>query len=145
MSVDATVTKLIDEVNRRKAEISKVNKPSWKTNCSFSYDESNKNVSVNLQVVVDKQTLVYIATFLLVRQDYFDKAAKLVEAEGVKCTWQGFSIQDWLDDIKTRLLKLQINSKQKKLDELEERLSKLISPELRAKLELEAITKELAD
>lgn len=41
--------------------------------------------------------------------------------------------------------KIQIQDKRKKLEKLESRLEKIITPELRAKMELEAITAELED
>ena len=57
--------------------------------------------------------------------------------------WNGFSVNDWIDDIKTRINKVQIASKKVKLEHLESRLNAIISPELRAEMELEAISAEL--
>jgi hypothetical protein len=58
--------------------------------------------------------------------------------------WGNSSVADWLDDIRTRIGKIQIGEKRKKLEALEERLNKVISPELRAKMELDAIAAELS-
>ena len=48
-------------------------------------------------------------------------------------------------NIKTRLSKLNIDKEKKNLAKLEQRLDKIISPELRAEMELAAIQKELDD
>jgi hypothetical protein len=52
-------------------------------------------------------------------------------------------VADWEADIKAKILKIQITSEEKKLAALEERLNKIISPELRRKMELDAIKAEL--
>ena len=57
--------------------------------------------------------------------------------------WQGYLYDDWANDIKNRIDKLSLKAKQKELDALEARLDKLVSPELKAKIELELIEKEL--
>lgn len=62
--------------------------------------------------------------------------------------WPGFvylgsPVEDWLADIKARIAKVKIGEKRKKLEDLEKRLNAIVSPELRAQLELEAIEKAL--
>ena len=57
--------------------------------------------------------------------------------------WLGFTFDQWKADIKTRIDKIQISKKKKELEELEVRLDKLISPELKQQMELEEITKLL--
>ena len=46
---DQKTLDLIKEVKNRKAEIARLTKPNWKTNCSFSYVEGNMNNSVNIR------------------------------------------------------------------------------------------------
>ncbi len=48
-----------------------------------------------------------------------------------------------MEDIKTRINKIQIVSKRKKLEELEARLNSIISPSLKAEMEVDAIAAEL--
>ena len=67
----------------------------------------------------------------------------MLQVEAPPFEWTGFPVKDWLEDIKTRIDKLQIQSKKAKLETLEKRLNKIVSPELRAQMELDAIAAEL--
>ena len=58
-------------------------------------------------------------------------------------TWNGYSVLDWLHDIKLRVGQIRIKAQREKLQELEARLDKIISPERRRELELQAIEREL--
>ncbi len=140
---DQKTLDLIKEVQRRKNEISKIEKHSWITNCNFGYTEWNLAGCVNIHVESNVMTLVKIAAFLLNQERAYEAAATAMGVEAPAFTWNGFSVADWIEDIKARVSKVQIASKQIKLEELESRLGKIISPELRAELELEAIAGEL--
>jgi hypothetical protein len=145
-SEDALVLKLIDEVKQRKAEIESIERPVYRTNCTFSYDDTTRtgNGSINLRTL-SVRDLLSVAGFLMGRADYFVKAAiHMVLEDSPGFQWQGFSLADWLADIKTLANKSQLTSKRTNLEFLEKRLDSLVSPELRRKLELEAIQRELA-
>jgi len=135
---DKQVLDLVNLAKKKKAEISKAEKPDWKTNCSFGY-VAESSQRMNIQTIADVDALVAILGFLLVQQSGYVEAA---EALGVNSEfkWLGFPVFDWQTDIQTRINKIQINKKKIELDVLEQRLNKLISPELRTKLELEEIT-----
>jgi hypothetical protein len=60
-----------------------------------------------------------------------------------KFTWDNFTADEWIGDIKARIAKIQISAEKEKLENLEKRLNKIVSPEKRAELELEAIEQEL--
>lgn len=143
MSNDQTVLKLIEEINKRKSEIEKIKKPSYNTNCSFPFDESRPNDNVALKVVKDINKLVEIVGFLKLKEDSFNKGCELLGVEKGVFKWGGFTVNEWVEDIKLLIDKLNISIKQKKLDTLEARLDKIISPELKAQMELDAIIKEL--
>jgi hypothetical protein len=149
---DEQILALIQEVARRKEEIAKLEKPNWKTNCYFLYEEvgdSRNNVHANqghnLHVFSDVSRLILMAAFLKDRSNsYLLMAQELGVENPPPFKWNGFSLEDWLEDIKTRINKIQIAAKKTKLADLENRLNKIISPETRRKMELEAIAKELA-
>ena len=138
---DEKTLALIGEVKKRKEEIAKLEKPQWKTNCTFSF--SGFREPVNIHVEADIRKLIDIAGFLIAREQAYIEAAKQLQVESPPFEWTGFSVKDWLEDIKTRIDKLQIQSKKKKLETLENRLNKIVSPELRAQMELDAIAAEL--
>lgn len=144
-STDKKTLELIQLVKTQKAEIAKLNKPSYKTNCSFSYDEGRSNNAVNIHVETDVRKLISFAAFLVSMEKSYKETAKLLAVECVPdFTWNGYPTSEWLEDLKTRINKVQIGAKRVKLESLEARLKKIISPELQAELELEAIQSELS-
>lgn len=141
LSVDKKTLELIKQVKKQKAEIEKSDRPNWLTNCSYN---SNGKVT-NIHVESSVPRLVEIAGFLLSQEEAFQKASDFLEIEPTKFLWDGYTVQEWLTDIKSRISKIQIGAKRKKLELLESRLNAIVSPELRAQLELEAITNELCE
>ena len=139
---DAKTLELIQAVRRQKEDIAKAERPNWATNCSFSYGENGSN-TVNLHVESNIRNLICIASFLRDKVKSYKETAAELGVEAPDFTWQGFSVSDWLEDVKLRINKVQIASKKKKLETLEERLNKIISPQLRAEMELAAIQSEL--
>lgn len=144
---DQKVLDLIAQVAKQKSEIAKIDRPNWKTNCMFSFLRSrvamDPNV-INLHVESDIRVLAEIAGFLHAELINHAKGCDLLGVSlGTQFLWRGYSCDDWLSDLRARVAKIQIGEKRKKLEALEKRLDAVISPELRAELELEAIAKEL--
>ena len=147
-NTDEKTIALINEVNKQKLEISKAERPNWLTTCSFSYNENlgGSSANVNLHVEANVKTLLLIVGFLTEKEKYYNEAVNLLKVDSAPSfTWQGFTVKDWIEDIKTRINKIQIATKRKKLELLEARLNTIISPELKAKMELEAIANELGN
>lgn len=140
---DEKTLELIKEVNRQKKDIESAERPNWITNSLFSYSE-NDSQAVNIKVEQNVRNLICYAAFLSEREKaYKETAAALGVADPPAFTWSGYSVKDWHEDIKARINKVQLSAKKKKLELLESRLSAIISPELRAELELEAIQADL--
>lgn len=139
---DKVVQELFKVVQDKKAAIAKAEKPNWLTNCAFRYNKDS-SASTNIQVCSDVEELVHMLGFLCEKRSGFNTAQTIL---GTKCEfkWFGFSFDDWASDIKTRIDKIQISIKKKELELLEARLDKLISPELKAKMELDEIQKLLS-
>lgn len=140
-NTDEQVQKLFAIVQQKKKEISKAEKPDWKTNCTFSYSRHG-NDRINLQVTSDVDELINMLAFLIEKEKAFNEAKALLGVDN-EFKWMGFTFEEWKYDIQTRLTKSQISKKKKELETLETRLNGLISPELKAKWELEEITKLL--
>jgi hypothetical protein len=140
---DKKTLELIKLVRTQKADIEKAEKPSWKTNRMFSYIEGSSNV-VNLAVESNVTKLISYVSFLISQELAYSEAAKRLNVENPPpFTWGGYPLSEWLEDVKLRIAKLQIAAKRAKLEALENRLNTIISPELKAELELEAIQAEL--
>jgi hypothetical protein len=138
---DKLIQELFKVVQDKKMAIAKAEKPSWLTNCAFRYYKES-SISTNLQVCSDVEELVHIMALLIEKNNSFNKAQEML-GTNLDFKWFGFTFEDWSADISTRINKIEIAKKKKELHELEVRLDKLVSPELKAQLELEEIQKML--
>lgn len=138
---DEIVNKLFAKLQEKKKVLEGLENPSYKTNLSFGYTPET-STRVNIHTVTDVNVLVGMAAFLLERSKANVEAAKLLEVKS-EFKWQGYSLEDWLHDLKTRANKINIDAKRKEYKTLEEKLNGLVSPEQRRILELEAIAKSL--
>ena len=129
---DQKTLALIKEVKARKAEIAKLEgRAVWLTNCSFSYVDGNLSNPINLKVEANVKNLIAIASFLRDKEKSYEETAAMLDVDNPpKFTWNNSPVADWIEDIKTRINRLQIDSKKKKLELLETRLNAVISPEL---------------
>lgn len=136
---DETIKKLFDIVQIKKSEIEKLNKPNWLTNCSLP--QSNGN-NVNIHTISDPDKIVEAYASILVSEKAYEEASREL---GVKFNYKisGYTPEDWKTDLKTRLDKIQIKTKQDELSNLEKRLDALVSPEMKRQLELDEIEKLL--
>jgi transposase len=80
--------------------------------------------------------------FLLDRKNKSEDASKELGVD-YNFTWLGFTLDEWKNDFQTRVNQISIQEKRKELAEIEARLNAIISPELKAQMELEAISEIL--
>lgn len=146
-NTDKLVLELFNKVKQKQKEIASVEKPKWKTHCSFSTDSNSDAIKdrVNIQTIADINRLVDIYGFLCHKQELFLKSAKALGVKVAGFKWMGFSLNDWEDDIKARIDQVGVTQKKEELKALEKRLDALITTEQRREMELAAIQKELAD
>lgn len=143
-TTDKIVQDLINVITEKKKAITKAEKPEWKTNSAFKFSKDHASI-INIQACGDVDILLEIVGFLKNKKDLDRDARELLSMPILEFKWLNYTFDEWLSDIKTRIDKIQILSKKKELEMLEERLNKLISPELRAQMELENIQKLLND
>jgi len=135
---DQKVKQLFDLVQTKKAAIAKAEKPNWNTSGLFRFVANSTHESINIQTATDARKLVEILAFLKGRErDYVDAADDL--GVSYDFSWLGFTTEEWTADLYTRVNQINLQAKRKELSDLESRLSGLISPELKAAMELEAI------
>lgn len=143
-TADARTLALIEAVRRQKEEIANAERPNWKTNQTFTFVEGQLNNAIALHIEKDVRKLAMIAGFLVEKEEQLKKGAEVLGIETPELIWNGYSFQDWFDDLKARTAKIQITQRREKLAKLESRLNAVMTPELRQQLELEAIERELA-
>lgn len=141
-TTDELVKELFDSVQEKKLAIEKAERPCWETSGNFGYSANSGHDRVNIQTVTDVRKLVEMYAFLIDREEKSENAAKDLGVD-YKFTWLGFSVDEWKNDFQTRVNQISIQEKRKELSEIESRLNAIISPELKAQMELEAISKLL--
>ncbi len=141
-TTDEKVRDIFLDVQEKKMAIEKAEKPCWNTSGQFGYSANSAHDRVDVKTVTDVRKIVDMLAFLIDRQEKSNVAASEL---GVKYafTWLGFTVEEWKADFQTRVNQISIQEKRKELAEIEYRLNSIISPELRATMELEAIQKLL--
>ena len=138
LSQDDQIRQLYYTVKQKREEVEAAEaRPTWRTNCAFRFEADQNSKVYNLQTA-DKDTLLLIAGTLLYREEIY---AKGVEALGVKSkfTWLGYSVEDWMTDLKLRMNKLELSTKKAELAKLEKKLNAILPESLRVQIELEEI------
>lgn len=133
---DQLIDELIAITQTKKAEIEKAEKPTWNTNCLFSYD--NLSSKINIRTVSNVNELVTIMAYVIGKLQNFEEANELLGTKE-KFEYLGFSKEDWTSDLKTRVNQISIAAKRKELEGIEAQLDGLISKERREELQLQAL------
>jgi len=141
-TTDEMVKELFDSVQEKKLAIEKAERPCWQTGGNFGYSANSAHDRTDVKIVTDVRKIVDMYAFLIDRKEKSEKAATDL---GVKYDfkWLGFTIDEWKNDFVTRVNQISIQEKRKELAEIEARLNLVLSPELKAQMEVEAITKLL--
>lgn len=132
----ATVAKAKEDVRATEAAAER----DWKTNCSFSFHWNGSDAK-SIQTMTMQQVFAAAQWLKLIEQ-----AGELVDLDcGVPTDqWQGVPIKHWMADLNKRIARHQLATKRNRLQDIEMTLNGLISPELRAQMELERISAEIA-
>ena len=142
MKTDQKTLALIKKLQEKREAIAKAEKPNWKTSCTISLDTgTNVHNKVNIATVRDTSVLIDILAFLVAKQMAWSIASEALTGKELPFKWQSYSVEDWQADLETRATKIDLEARRKECDVLEARLNGIISPELRAEIELEELTK----
>ncbi len=138
---DQRVIALFEKLTAKKAEVSNAERPVYVTGGQFRYSES-VGTSVDIMTVRDERKLVEILVFLKDRSERYPAACEELGV-AAEFKWLGFTYDEWKQDLKTRVSVLQIAKRKAELKELEARVNAVMTPELRAELELKALEAEI--
>ena len=141
-TTDEKVRELFDSVQEKKLAIEKAERPCWLTSGNFGFSANSAHDRTEVKTVTDVRKIVEMYSFLIDRKEKSENASKELGVD-YKFTWLGFSVDEWKSDFQTRVNQISIQEKRKELAEIEARLNAIISPELKAQMELEAISKLL--
>jgi hypothetical protein len=141
-STDEKIASLLEKVSVKRKELDnlkKIKDDKWATNCSIPL---SGRTPVNIQTA-SEDTIVSIVTELLVLRDYVGQAADELGITTSTYKHAGYKIDAWIQDCKKRIAVINYNTKQAEFDTIEASLNSLVSPELRAKMVLAEIEKNL--
>lgn len=141
---DELAQELFNKVQIRKAELENAEKLNWQTSGLFGFNADTANGRFQIQTMTDTRKITDILTFLLERARSYNEATAILGLN-LNFSWLGYTLEEWTTDLKTRVTILQKETKRKELQAMETKLNNLISPELKAKLELAELEKALAD
>ena len=131
MNSDNMVLELKQKIAQKEKVIQKASKFAPVTNCSLQF----QGVTYNLHTL-DKNTLHYLLVELNLLKD------KSIEL-GYDLSFSGFSLNNWLEDLESKLANLNKNQEQNKLNKMKEQLEGLLSEDKKKELLLQQLAKEL--
>jgi hypothetical protein len=132
---DQKILKLQKQVEEKRAALVKAQKFSPITNCSIQFDGERFNINA---LDIDSCTL------LTVKVNALKMSSKdLAIEDSVKIS--GYSIDEWLTDLKAKLAFLNRKKEEDKLKKMESKLKELLSNDTKIEMELENLEKELLD
>jgi len=126
---DEKIMQLKFQIGEKKKNLKTKKKFSPLTNCSIEID----GVRLNLQVL-NKENLIHLLVKL---NSYLLSAVDLGLEDEYK--FSGYSIDQWITDIKLKLDILRYEEEDRKLKELERKLENMLSSEKRIELEIDEI------
>ena len=136
--MDKLVIDLLRKVEEKKEAIkNNKKKPKWRTNCVWKSEFKN----INIQTVTAISELVALAAHIDSLIKGVELGAKLldVELEEDDKEMHGYPAFDWIEDLKTRTRMLLVAKQEEELADLDKRVNKLVTPEQRRAMELEAL------
>lgn len=131
MSNDNRILELKEQIKEKRDKLNGIGRFSPITNCILDLDGSKLNIQV-----LKKDQLILLACKL---HSYKNSAKEL----DLELNISGFSVDDWIADIKSRIDILSVKDEELKLKQMEDKLTTLLSNEKRVELEINEIEKLL--
>lgn len=130
MKNDEKILELKSQIDIKKETLKKqIKKFSPMTNCIIDFE----GVKNNLQVLNKEQLVI-----LLVKLNSYLMSAKNLELTDI-IMMSGYSINEWIVDIKNKLEVMAYKEEENKLKFMEDKLHKLLSDEKKTELEIDEI------
>lgn len=145
MTIDNKMKELYYTVQAKKKEVEAIQSfsPNWVTNCAFRYDNVYNLATnvINIQTVNDINTLTEIAGWLYLRELTIKAGRKRLGLpyKDYKLSWLGYTVDEWVPDIATRISRITLGEKKKELAVLEAKLKAILPPEFERELAMEDI------
>jgi hypothetical protein len=136
---DVAIKELLKKVEEQKESLGSKERVTWLTNGIFKKDGTSH---LNINTVTDGLVLATALGFILNQEASFLQACKELDVKG-EFRWDGYTVEEWKEDFKTRMRVIEYDKKKKLLDATKAKLNMLVSEEARTEMELEDIKKIL--
>jgi hypothetical protein len=142
VKIDQHILDMYNDVQRRKEQHEKtasLAKRSWKTTCSYPIGATY----INIQTATTDQ-LRAVVGHLITQQRLDQEVGELIPELKVPVTRVGASsVDDWIEDINTRIAKMSHAVMAKTLADLESKLNAILPEAVKKELEVKAIQAQL--
>ena len=128
---DERILMLKEQIEEKKKELGKQPRFSPITTCVFDREGCRVNIHTLTSVQDINAMLVFFNTYVMSAND-LDIDCNEVEL----C---GFSVLDWMEDLKSKKAVVEYAAKKEQLSALEKKLDKLLSDDKKTELEIDAI------
>lgn len=128
---DERILELKKQIEEKKKELGKQPRFSPVTTCLFDRDGCKVNIHALRSIKDINAMLVFFNTYAMSARDL-----------GIDCAdveLGGFSVLDWMEDLKSKKEVIEYTEKKEQLTTLEKKLDKLLSDDKKTELEIDAI------
>jgi hypothetical protein len=143
LTADDRVLALFANLQAKKAEVAGAERPVYITGGQFRYSTNSPSGTIDITVERNISKLKEIWMFLNERASHNAPANEFFGIQD-PFKWQNFTVEEWERDLKTRANFIQLKERKAELQVLEDRINRVVSPELRRQMEMDAIEAELS-
>lgn len=128
---DNRILELKKQIEEKKKELGKQPRFSPVTTCLFNRNGGRVNIHTLTSVQDVNSMLVFFNIYVM--------SAKDLDIDCAEVEIDGFSVLDWIEDLKSKKTTLEYAAKKEQLTTLEKKLDKLLSDDKKTELEIDAI------
>lgn len=138
---DKQIEQYREAVENKREEMGAKPNPSWITNQLLQLDPHD-TAKLNLNLLNDEAKCVDAVRLLMLQVQAHDAANEALSTN-LKLMIGGYSSEDWITDIKSRLSIIQWNAEKVKLDKMDKKLQALLSEDAKTANAIADIASEL--
>ena len=134
---DERILELKEQIDEKKKELGKQPRFSPVTTCILNHQGNRINIHALTSIKDINAMLVYFNMYVMSAED--------MEINCEDIVFDGFSITDWIEDLKAKKTVIEYTVKKEQLTALEKKLDKLLSDDKKTELEIESIANLIGD
>lgn len=128
---DERILELKKQIEEKKKELGKQPRFSPVTTCMFNHNGNRINIHTLTSIKDINAILVYFNMYVMSAED--------MEINCEDIVFDGFTVTDWIEDLKSKKTVIEYTAKKEQLTILEKKLDKLLSDDKKTELEIDAI------